>query len=323
MLASKTPIARHISEYLNYAEIEQGLSKKTIENYGRFLGKFKEWLKEKSGQPALLPHNLTSDHIFAYKTFLSRSGASAADPDQPLKKTTQNYYLIALRSLLKYFAEKDIRSLPADKIKLLRDKDDRQIKVLKLPEVEHLLETPSTETIDGLRDRAILETLFSTGLRVAELTALSREQFKIKPGVEYLEIAVRGKGGRVRTVYFSPRAVQALRAYLHNRKDTDPALFISYSPRTQVGEERRLTVRSIQNIVKKYLKIAGLPVMMSPHSLRHSYATDLLANGVDVRLVQEFLGHRNIATTQIYTHVTNKRLYDVHKKFHGGNKLNK
>lgn len=312
---------RHITDYLQYAEIEQGLSVKTIENYSRFLGKFKQWLRSGLERPALRPHELTTDHIFAYKTFLSRLGSSSANPAEPLKKTTQNYYLIALRALLKYFAEKDIRSLPADKIKLLRDKAGKEIKSLKLADIERLLESPSRETIDGLRDRAILETLFSTGLRVAELVALNRDQVKIKRDTEYLEIAVRGKGGRVRTVYISPRAVRALRRYLHSRKDVDPALFISYSPRASADDDRRLSVRSIQNIVKKYLKIAGLPVMMSPHSLRHSYATDLLANGVDVRLVQEFLGHQNIATTQIYTHVTNKKLYDVHRKFHGGNKI--
>jgi len=316
--SSKT-IIQHLPGYLDYMEIEQGLAQKTLENYFRFLNKFSNWLK-KGSLKNLRPHELTSDHIYKYKTFLSRQGSSDKSP-APLMKTTQNYYLIALRNLLKYFADKDINAMPADKVKLLRDKSDKQIKFLKLDQIKTLLSSPDTDGITGLRDKAILETLFSTGLRVAELTALDREQLKIKKGVEYLEIPIKGKGGRIRTVYFSSRAVEALKCYLNARNDMDKALFISYSKNALKNENKRLSVRSIENIVKKYLKLAGLPVMMSPHSLRHSYATDLLSNGVDLRLVQEFLGHRNIATTQIYTHVTNKELRDVHRKFHGGNKM--
>ncbi|MFA5318112.1 MAG: tyrosine-type recombinase/integrase [Patescibacteria group bacterium] len=328
MQNSKKTIIQHLPAYLDYMEIEQGLSPKTLENYSRFLNKFSGWLK-KSNLKNLRPHELTADHIYKYKTFLTRRGSSdkpappAGGSPAPLMKTTQNYYLIALRNLLKYFTDKDINALPADKIKLLRDKSDKQIKFLKLEQIETLLSSPDTGSLDGLRDKAILETLFSTGLRVAELTALDREQLKIKKGVEYLEISIKGKGGRIRTVYFSLRAVEALKSYLNARNDMDKALFISYSKNALKNENKRLSVRSIENIVKKYLKLAGLPVMMSPHSLRHSYATDLLSNGVDLRLVQEFLGHRNIATTQIYTHVTNKQLGDVHRKFHGGNRLNK
>ena len=323
MEKSTKPILKHIPEYLNYLEIEQGLSPTTIENYHRFLTKFFLWLK-KNNLTHIKPHELTGDHIFKYKTFLAHTGSLARlSPAKQvtLKKTTQNYYLIVLRNLLKYFAGEDILSLPADKIALLRDKDDKQVKFLKLEQLQKLFSAPDTTTISGRRDQAILETLFSTGLRVAELVALNRDQFKVKPDVDFLEIAVRGKGGRIRTVYFSQRAIQALKSYLSERKDMDKALFISYSKNNGKNKDRRLSVRSIENIVKKYLKIAGLPVMMSPHSLRHSYATDLLANGVDLRLVQEFLGHRNIATTQVYTHVTNKQLRDVHEKFHGGNKL--
>jgi len=333
MKNSHKTIIEHLPGYLDYMEIEQGLSSKTLENYSRFLNKFSNWLK-KSNLKNLRPHELNSDHIYKYKTFLARADSSEkhASPaggsptllrrqSGPLMKTTQNYYLIALRNLLKYFADKDINALPADKIKLLRDKSDKQIKFLKLGQIDVLLSSPDTGDISGLRDKAILETLFSTGLRVAELTALDREQLKIKKDSEYLEIAIKGKGGRIRTIYFSSRAVEALKRYLNARNDMDKALFISYSKNALKNENKRLSVRSVENIVKKYLKLAGLPVMMSPHSLRHSYATDLLSNGVDLRLVQEFLGHRNIATTQIYTHVTNKELRDVHKKFHGGNKL--
>ena len=308
-------------QFLDYLEIDRGLAPKSVENYSRFLHKFSGWLVA-YGSPALKPHQLTDEHVYKYKTFLSRSGSSDKS-GAPLKKTTQNYYLIALRGLLKYFADKNIQCLPADKITLLRDKDDKQIKFLKLEEIERLLTTPPSDVIEGRRDRAILETFFSTGLRVAELTALDRDQVKIKHDTTELEIAVKGKGGRIRTVYFSQRAVEALKRYLNARNDVDKALFISYSKNTAANENKRLSVRSIENIVKKYIKIAGLPVMMSPHSLRHSYATDLLTNGVDLRLVQEFLGHRNIVTTQIYTHVTNKQLRDVHHKFHGGNRMKK
>ena len=307
------------SPFEDYCQIELGLSPKTTENYRRFILKFSNWLK-KNNLSALKPHQFTADHIYHYRTFLARQGSSDKS-SSPLKKTTQNYYLIALRNLLKFFAVKDIISLPADKIKLLRDKDDKQINFLKLEQVEQLLLAPDTSTLPGLRDRAILETLFSTGLRVAELTALDCDQLKIKLGAENLEIAIRGKGGRIRTVYFSGRALEWLKKYLNSREDLDKALFVSYSKNSAQNGDKRLTVRSIENIVKKYIKITGLPIMMSPHSLRHSYATDLLANGVDLRLVQEFLGHRNIVTTQIYTHVTNKQLADVHRKFHGGNKM--
>jgi len=319
MQISNKPIIKLITDFLNYIEIDKGLAPKSVENYSRFLQKFSRWLVA-TNSPALKPHQLTDEHIYKYKTFLARSGSSAKS-EQPLKKTTQNYYLIALRSLLKYFTDKNIQSLPADKVNLLRDKEDKQVNFLKLEHIERLLTTPPLDTLDGRRDQAILETLFSTGLRVAELTALDRDQTKIKPDTTELEVVIKGKGGRIRTVYFSQRAVVALRSYLKGRNDMDKALFISYSKNTATGENRRLSVRSIENIVKKYIKIAGLPVMMSPHSLRHSYATDLLSNGVDLRLVQEFLGHRNIATTQVYTHVTNKQLRDVHRKFHGGNKI--
>ncbi len=318
---SAKPIIKYFTDYLNYLEIDQGLSPVSVENYGRFLKKLAAWL-DKNKLTDLKPHELTSEHIYSYKTFLTRQGASLKSPT-PLKKSTQNYYLIALRNLLKYFAAKDIQSLPADKVTLLRAKEDKQVKFLKLEQVEQLLLTPDTSALPGLRDRAILETLFSTGLRVAELVALDRDQLKIKPGTDYLEIAIRGKGGRIRTVYFSQRAIEWLKKYLNSREDIDKALFVSYSRNRGLNDNKRLSVRSIENIVKKYIKIAGLPVMMSPHSLRHSYATDLLANGVDLRLVQEFLGHRNIVTTQIYTHVTNKQLADVHRKFHGGNKMKK
>lgn len=320
MKANKT-IIDYLVDYLDYLEIEKGLSSKTQENYSRFLEKFFKWLRDNKLEK-LKPNQLSPDHIWKYRVFLSRH----VDPKtkKTLKKTTQNYYLIALRSLLEFFVEKDITSLSPTKIKLAKDKADKEVKFLRLNQIEKLLLAPDINTKTGLRDRAILETLFSTGLRVAELVSLNRDQVKISDSTKELELAVVGKGSKVRTVYFSERAVEWTKNYLNKRKDLDEALFINYKrgiEKTKLG--RRLTTKSIEDIVKKYVKIAGLPIMATPHTLRHSYATDLLSEGVDLRLVQEFLGHRNIATTQIYTHVTNKQLKDVHKKYHSGNKLRK
>ncbi|HQC49634.1 MAG: tyrosine-type recombinase/integrase [Patescibacteria group bacterium] len=315
-MSNKT-IINQLTDFLDYCEIEKGLSSKTQENYARFLKKFFAWLQSVN-LTNLKPQDLTSDHIWRYKVYLSRH----QDPrtKKTLKKSTQNYYLIALRSLLDFFVEKNIASLPPSKIKLAKDRADKEIKFLKLEQLARLLEAPDTSTDIGRRDRAILETLFSTGLRVAELASLNRDQVKIKEQTEDLEIAIIGKGDKIRTVYFSQRAVKALREYLNKRFDLDEALFINYrrgSEKKLSDQSRRLTVKSIEDIVKKYVKISGLPVMATPHTLRHSFATDLLNQGVDLRTVQEFLGHSNIATTQIYTHVTNKQLRDIHREVHG------
>jgi len=318
MIKNKS-IIKYLPDFLDYIEIEKGLSSKTQENYTRFLQKFFNWLKANKYQD-LKPKKLDTDIIWKYRVFLSRH----VDPrtKKSLKKSTQNYYLIALRSLLEFFVEKKISSLSPTNVKLAKDKSDKEVKFLKLEQIEKLLLAPNVNTKIGLRDRAILETLFSTGLRVAELVNLDREQIKIKSTTDEMEIAVVGKGNKVRSIYLSQRAIRWLGAYLNKRTDMDDALFINYKPGIEkTNESRRLTPKSIEVIVKKYVKIAGLPVMATPHTIRHSFATDLLANGVDLRLVQEFLGHRNIATTQIYTHVTNKQLKDIHKKLHGKNRL--
>ncbi len=315
------PIIEYLNDFLDYTEIEKGLSSKTQENYTRFLNKFFKWL-EANNLVGLKPATLSPIHISKYRIFLARH----IDPrtKKALKKTTQNYYLIALRSLLEFFVEKDIAALSPTKIKLARDKADREIKFLTLDQVERLLLAPDTKTAIDLRDRAILETFFSTGLRVAELIGLNRDQLRIKNSTQDLEISILGKGNKVRTVYFSQRTIDSLRKYLEKRQDMDEALFINYKPGiAKTDKSRRLTAKSIEDIVKKYVKIAGLPVMATPHTIRHSFATDLLAQGVDLRLVQEFLGHRNIATTQIYTHVTNKQLRDVHRRLHSGKNLKK
>lgn len=313
------PIIKYLIDFLDYCEVEKGLSSKTQENYTRFLRKFFGWLKETKLEN-LSPKDLSPDHIWQYKVYLSRH----IDPKtrKTLKKTTQNYYLIALRSLLEFFAEKNITSLPSSKVKLAKDKADKEIKFLKLDQLSRLLTAPNAGNIIGLRDRALLETLFSTGLRVAELAALNCDQLRIKDETADIETAVIGKGSKIRTVYFSERAVAALRRYLKERKDLDNALFINYRRgSSKTDKSRRLTVKSIEDIVKKYVIMAGLPVMATPHTLRHSFATDLLNQGVDLRTVQEFLGHSNIATTQIYTHVTNKQLRDIHRKVHDSRKF--
>lgn len=313
------PIIKYLSDYIDYCEIEKGLSAKTQENYGRFLTKFFNWLKSIS-LSELQPQALTDKHVYDYRVFLSRF----VDPvnKKLLKKSTQNYYLIALRSLLEFFVERNITSLPPSKVKLARDRSEREIKFLKLEHLERLLSAPDQTSAAGLRDQAILETLFSTGLRVSELAHLNIEDLRLRPDSTELEVAVTGKGSKVRAVYFSERAVQAIKKYRAKRSDMDPALFINYKPGiAKTGADRRLSVKSIEEIVKKYVKMAGLPVNATPHTLRHSFATDLMSHGVDLRLVQEFLGHKNIATTQIYTHVTNKQLRDIHKQVHANRKF--
>jgi site-specific recombinase XerD len=318
-MPKEKPLPQYLNDFLDYLEIEKGLSNKTQENYSRFLNRFFKWLQA-NNLYYLPPSQLTKDHVWKYRLHLSRH----TDPKtkKTLKKSTQNYYLIALRCLLQYFVEKDINTLPPSKIKLAKNKGGKEVNFLKLEQIKKLLNAPDTNTIIGLRNKAILEVLFSTGLRISELTALNRDQFKIKSNTEDLEIAILGKGESVRTVYFSARAIDALRKYLNARKDMDEALFINYKPGIEKTDTpRRLTPKSIETIFKTYIKWAGLPINSTPHTLRHSFATDLLNQGVDLRLVQEFLGHKNISTTQIYTHVTNKKLRDIHKKAHGGNQL--
>jgi len=312
MEQSQKPINQHLTDFLDWLDIEKGLSTKSQENYSRFLKKFINWLKENNLEN-LKPHELSPANIWEYRVYLSRHSK------KPLKKSTQNYYLIAIRSLLNFFADRDIISLPAEKIKLSKDKGGRKIHFLNIEQVEKLLSIPDVNKKIGLRDRAILETLFSTGLRIAELVSLNKEQVRIAPLAKDLEIGIVGKGNRPRTVYFSERAVYWLKKYVDARRDNNKALFISYQGRK--NSSNRLTDRSIERNIKKYALLAGLPENTTPHTIRHSFATDLLSQGVDLRLIQEFLGHSNISTTQIYAHVTSKELRDVHRKFHGGKNL--
>ena len=316
MNKSDISIIKHIPDFLDYCEVEKGLSDKTQEDYQRYLNKFVTWLKG-TGKTDIRPQDLSSDDIWAYRLYLSRYTDKKG---HPLKRSTQNYYLIALRALLGYFVAKDIVSLPPGKITLPKDaKAEKTVKFLNLEQIEKLLLAPDTKTKAGLRDRAILESLFSTGLRIAELVALNKEQFATIKDKKDLEIGILGKGSHPRTVYFSERALQWLRKYLDGRKDKEKAMFVHYKARKDAAN--RLTPRSIQKIVKKYAVLAGVPIFTTPHTLRHSYATDLLNQGVDLRTIQEFLGHRSITSTQIYTHVTNKRLRDIHRQFHSGKNL--
>ena len=316
MKKSNIPIIKHIPDFLDYCEVEKGLSSKTQENYQRYLQKFIFWLK-RTKKEAILPHQLTADDIWAYRLFLSRF---IGEKGHSLKKITQNYYLIALRALLGYFTTKDIVSLPADKITLPKDaKKEKTIKFLNLEQIEKLLLAPDIKIPQAIRDRAILEAFFSTGMRIAELVALNREQFANIENKKDLELGIIGKGSTPRTVYFSERALKWIKKYLANRKDKEKPLFIHY--RSREGVEPRLTSRSIERIVKKYAILSGVPFFTTPHTLRHSYATDLMNQGVDLRTIQEFLGHKNIVTTQIYAHVTNKRLRDIHRQFHSGKNL--
>jgi site-specific recombinase XerD len=312
MKKSQKAIIKHLNDFLDWLDIEKGLSNKSQENYNRFLKKFFQFLKINKLEN-LKPHQLNPNHIWKYKVFLSRQCISEKSKNS-LKKSTQNYYLIALRALLNFFAERDILSLPPEKVKLAKEGSDKTITFLTLDQIKKLLNAPNIETLTGLRDRAILEVLFSTGMRVSELVSLNKDQIKIKDTDESLEISIIGKGNKPRTVYFSKRAIYWLKEYLKTRTDKEKALFINYKGKLP---KSRLSVRSVERLVKKYTLQTGLPLTTTVHTLRHSFATDLLIKGVDIRTVQEFLGHKNIATTQVYTHVTKKRLKDIHQQFHG------
>lgn len=315
-------IIKFIPEFLEYCEIEKGLSQTTSKNYYNFLKVFADWLRYNK-LAELKPYELSDRHIWDYRLYLSRKKDKRGSF---IKKTTQSYYLISIRNLLNYFTYKDIQCLPAGKIILPKvTSADKKIKFLTVSQVLTLLDMPDVSLESGLRDKAILESLFSTGMRVSELASLNIDQFDRKklslPISDDMELSISGKGGSVRTVYFSGRSLEWISKYLRIRNDLYPPLFINYQ--LNQDNEHRLTTRSIESIVKKYKSMAGLPVDATPHTLRHSYATDLLEQGADLRSVQELLGHKNIVTTQIYTHITNKHLRGVYKKFHSGQNLQK
>lgn len=306
-------LPQYSTDFLEYCEVEKGLQPSTSRNYSRFLKKFFVWLK-KNNLNELSPPELTEDHLAKYRMWLARLPNQVRKERIGLDISTQTRYLIALRVFLAYFHEKNIPCLPTEKIKLPKERRERQVKFLDFAQVEKLLSSADAKTLSGLRDRAILEVLFSTGLRVAELAALDQKQFAAAEDKKDFELSVRGKGGYPRTVYFSQRALFWVREYLKERSDEETPLFIRFAGPSSASS--RLTTRGIELIVQKYSKKTGVPFLVTPHTLRHSFATDLLSEGADLRAVQEFLGHRNIATTQVYTHVTNKRLRDIHRKIH-------
>lgn len=297
------------NKFLGYLEVEKGRSFYSVRNYDFYLKRFLDLMKVTS------PQQITPPLCRQYKLALARLKDRRGEP---LKKVTVNYHLIALRAFLRYLLlHEDLKVMPPDKIELLKTEESK-VKVLDEENLKKLLEQPDLQKVQGLRDRAIFELLFSTGLRVAELTSLNVADLNFKSG----EVAVLGKGKRVRVVFLSPRAVWALRAYLARRQDEFKPLFIRLKggvSQTPKGENLRLTTRSIQKLVKIYARSAGLSLEPTPHTLRHTFATDLLRAGADLRSVQEMLGHKNVATTQRYTHVTNPQLKAVHRKYHGGN----
>lgn len=309
----KIKLSELIVDYLEYLEVERNASKLTIRDYKHYLDVFDSWFKKNYPEKSF--EELDLHIIRRYRIFLVNK---TDEKGIPIKKVTQNYYVIALRSFLKYLIKNDYKTIEPTKLELPKA-ESRSLKFLDREHIERLVTTPDTSTEEGIRDRAILELLFSTGLRVSELTKLNHDQINF----ERREFGIIGKGGRARVVFLSDRAIEWIDRYLQARKDNYRPLFIRYSglkSSENDGEKMRLTVRSVQRIVKKYVKAARIPVDASVHTLRHSFATDLLSNGADLRSVQEMLGHKNIATTQIYTHVTNKQLRDVHKSFHSGNK---
>jgi len=257
------------------------------------------------------PQQITEELIRKFRLHLNRL---TAQDGEPLKKVTQNYHIIALRSFLKYLAKREVKSVSPEKVELGKQ-ESRQIDFLESNELERLLNSPEGSDLTNLRDKAILETLFSTGLRVAELCSLDRDKIDLSRG----EVPVKGKGSKIRLVFFSDQAKKQIEQYLKQRTDADPALFIRIPPKNafEKYENLRLTPRSIQRIIQKHATKAGIiGKKVSPHTLRHSMATDLLQNGADIRSVQAILGHSSITTTQIYTHVTDSRLKEVHQKFH-------
>jgi site-specific recombinase XerD len=303
-------LGKKIEDFLDYLEVEKGFSSLTIRNYRHYLKRFAVWfLGKKAGAQV---EDITADAIKDYRLYLARFKDAK---EKPLSRKTQGYHAIAIRSFLRWLTKNDYQVLAPDKIDLPKN-EEREIKFLNGSQVERLLNAPSASTKNGKRDRAILEVLFSTGLRVSELTKLDRDKINL----EKREFGVVGKGGKARVVFLSTRASEAIKAYLRARDDHYKPLFIRHKglvdPSTP-SEKMRLTPRSVQRLIKKYSQKIKLPVEVTPHVMRHSFATDLLMAGADLRSVQEMLGHKNVATTQIYTHITNRHLKDIHQAFHG------
>lgn len=306
------PLKAFVNQFLEHIEIEKNRSPKTIENYAFYLNRFIKWAEGKGVTQA---SQLNTEILRQYRLWLNRLGG-----DKPLKKNTQNYHLIAMRSFLKYLSKRDVKTMAPEKIELAK-MPARDVSFLENEELERLLRAPlesGEPDIIKKRDSAILELLFSTGLRVSELAALNRDGINLSKD----EFTILGKGDKYRIVFLSPRAKAAIARYLEARHDMFSPLFIrhdrAFNPKKkELEDDLNLTPRSIQRLVKRYTKVGGITKHITPHGLRHSFATDLLTNGADIRSVQSLLGHASITTTQIYTHITNQQLREVHKAFHG------
>jgi len=304
-------------EFLEYIEIEKGRSVKTVSNYDHYLKRFLEFAKIKNAE------DINENVMRNYRLWLNRqTGGNNRATGETLKKKTQNYHLIALRAFLKYMAKRGVHTLSPEFIELAKV-GERHLDLISQDELRRLLEAPEKENkgkdpdnLKSLRDKAILELLFSTGLRVSELCSLSRDI-----DLRADELSVRGKGEKIRVVFLSPQAKGAIKRYLDKRTDVDDALFVKIDGKERAEkEELALTTRSIERIVKEYAIKAGISKKVTPHVIRHCFATDLLSNGADLRSVQMLLGHANIATTQIYTHITDGQLKKIHKEFHNKRK---
>ncbi len=306
-------------QFLEYIEIERGRSLKTVENYDHYITRFLEFIKTDR------PEDIKDEPVRQFRLWLNRQPTGNKKiPNETLSRKTQNYYLIAIRAFLKYLARQEVKTLPAERIELAKI-TERSLDLITEAELSRLLNSPKGNDIKDLRDKAILELLFSTGLRVSELCSLTSD---IDLSAD--EISIRGKGGKIRVVFISDEAKKYLRAYLSARKDMNEALFVQAgveikkkvssdkksSKKGDVRETGALTKRSIERIVKQHAVKAGISKKVTPHTIRHLFATGLLSNGADIRSVQAMLGHSSIVTTQIYTHVTDKHLRDIHKKFH-------
>ena len=297
-------INKLITDFLEYLEVEKGRSLLTVRNYDHYLRVFAGFAKKNEIEK---PEAISLDLIRKFRLELNRR----------VSKNTQNYYLIALRTFLKYLSTRDINTLSPEKIELAKIQE-RQITFLKDEELDEILAKPDLKTIQGLRDKAILDLLFSSGLRVSELCHLKKEDINL----EKKEFSVRGKGGKVRVVFLDEASKESLKKYLASRRDKSEFLFVSYGHTNNLITNNQLlntgiTPRSVQRMIRKYAKMAGLTKHVSPHTMRHSFATDLLMSGADLRSVQELLGHSSVTTTQIYTHITDKHLGEVHRAFHG------
>ena len=300
-------VSEALTDFLEHLEIEGGRSQNTIRNYSLYLERFIEF----AGDIEVV--KITSEMIRRYRLWLNRYKND--NDGKALSILTQSYHLIALRGFLTYLSRRDIPSLSADKI-ILPKTVRKQVTFLQYDEVVNLIDNIPLDSEQGLRDRAIIELLFSSGLRVSELVNLNRDHINLKRR----EFMVRGKGQKDRPVFVSQHAAEHVNNYLQARQDSLPALFLSYSRRstkpTMSGDYRRLSARSIQRMVSHYARLAGITKHVSPHTMRHSFATDLLMNGADLRSVQALLGHSSISTTQVYTHVTDQHLKDIHERFH-------